>query len=191
MKTKFASKRGRKYDELKQREIKLAIQLDDLNTFHQDELIMKENKVTIENLLDDKRILSDRCDLLTTENAQSKAAASQTHQDLLKANLENDELNLENQELHQYIGKLGQELDFKNSSAKLTEVGERQQRRKLKELKTKVEKALWFSKTFGLELDSVKFSDEGGVERHLSYRENGASSYKDLSPGDKQKVLYA
>ena len=36
----------------------------------------------------------------------------------------------------------------------------RQQKRKLKELKTNVEKALWFAETFGLSLNSVIFSQE-------------------------------
>ena len=181
---KFVGKRGRVYQKLKQKEMKLAIQLYDLKTSGHEE----KNRDTIENLLDDKKILSDRCDLLTRENILAKAAVTKTHEELSKRNLENEELNLENQELHQYIERELEALNFENSSAKMTDVGNRQQRRKLKELKTKVEKALWFTKTFGLELDSVKFKDKDGVERDLTYMENKACAYKDLSPEDQQKV---
>ena len=47
----------------------------------------------------------------------------------------------------------------------INEVGEKHQRRKLKELKTNVEKALWFTETFGLSFNSVTFSGKDGPKR--------------------------
>ena len=70
----------------------------------------------------------------------------------------------------------------------MSTVGERQQRRKITELKTKVEKALWFAKTFGLDLQSAIFKDEHGENHTLTYSENVRRSYKDLTEAYQQKV---
>ena len=47
-------------------------------------------------------------------------------------------------------------------------MNEQQQCRKLTELKTYTEKALWFAKTFGLELETESFADNKG-ERYIIY----------------------
>ena len=51
----------------------------------------------------------------------------------------------------------------------LNEVGERHRRRKHKDLKTNVEKAPWFTETFGLSLSSGTFSGKDGPNHTLSY----------------------
>ena len=56
------------------------------------------------------------------------------------------------------------------------------------EVKTKVEKALWFSKTFGLEIHTVIFKDDKGLDHILSYAEKERKSYKDLSDADQQMI---
>ena len=71
---------------------------------------------------------------------------------LPEVNAEVESLFTENKKLHSYVKKLGGNADFGNNGKTLSEVGERHQRRKLKELKTIVEKALWFTDTFGLSL---------------------------------------
>ena len=185
VKTKLASKTGRQYEDLKKKEAKLAIQLDDLN---QGELDLEESRKTIKILENTNDALSHHCDILTHQTATSEKAASKANEHLMTLSLQNNELNSENKKLRQYIEQLGQDLEFTNNGAKLTDVGERQQRRKLKELKTNVEKALWFSKTFGLELNAIHFNDASGAERQISFKENTATSYKNLTPEEKQKV---
>ena len=54
------------------------------------------------------------------------------------AGAEIQDLKIQNQNLQNYIEALGQDLDFPNNSGKLSEVDERQQRRKRTELKTNV-----------------------------------------------------
>ena len=53
-----------------------------------------------------------------------------------------------------------------NCGKRFSELKERQQRRKIRELKTYVEQALWFAETFGLKLSSVGFKDSGGGFAH-------------------------
>ena len=51
-----------------------------------------------------------------------------------------------------------------------------------------MEKALWFAKTFGLELQSVIFKDHHGANHTMTYSEKVRRSYKDLTEADQQKV---
>ena len=78
--------------------------------------------------------------------------------------------------------------NFENKGGKLSEVGERQQRIKVTELKSSVEKALWFAKTFGLDLESAIFKDEHSANNNSTYSEKVRKSYKYLAEADQQKV---
>ena len=76
---------------------------------------------------------------------------------------------MENKELTEYIEHIEESLTCGNCSTSLEntgkpihEVGERQGRRIVKELKTQSERALWFSESFGFKLDSVKVKDVNG-----------------------------
>ena len=51
-----------------------------------------------------------------------------------------------------------------------------------------MEKALWFAKTFGLELQSVIFKDHHGENHTMTYSEKVRRSYKDLTEADQQQV---
>ena len=55
-------------------------------------------------------------------------------------------------------------------------------------MKTKVNKPLWFAKSFGLDLQSAVFVDKHGGNHTLSYSEKVLTSYKDLSEVDQEKV---
>ena len=61
----------------------------------------------------------------------------------------------ENAHLHQYLDKTEEQKQFATTGKRISEVKERQQRRKLRELKTAEEKSLWFAKTIGLNLSSA------------------------------------
>ena len=68
------------------------------------------------------------------------------------------------------------------------ELRERQQKRKTKELKINVERALWFQKSFGLALNSVTFSGDADSNHTLCFEENRKKCFNDLSEEDQDKV---
>lgn len=85
-----------------------------------------------------------------------------------------DILQTENLELFRYIENIGQDVSFDNKGKKICEVGERQQRRKLK---------------FDLELQSVNLLDHEGTGHTITYDEsNHARAYKDLTEEEQEKV---
>ena len=71
---------------------------------------------------------------------------------------------------------------------------ERQQQRKLRELKTKAGRALWFAETFGLKLSSMELQDDSGKTHSITYQGQrqgqgqGAKSFKELSKEDQDKI---
>ena len=86
---------------------------------------------------------------------------------------------MENKELIEYIKHIEESLTCGNCSTSLEntekpihEVGERQGRRIVKELKTQSERALWFLESFGFKLDSVKVKDVNGKITEINYKED-------------------
>ncbi|KAL9953247.1 hypothetical protein ACROYT_G040633 [Oculina patagonica] len=80
---------------------------------------------------------------------------------------------------------------LKNKSRPISEVGNRQERRKLKEVKTKAKKALWFLESFGLSLGSIKVKDKDSKESDLRYdgSDSGSkTSFHNLTEKDKDTV---
>ena len=56
------------------------------------------------------------------------------------------------------------------------------------ELKTSMERTLWFEETYGLSLDSVSFSDKEGATHTISFCDGKKKfSYKDLPEEEKNK----
>ena len=51
---------------------------------------------------------------------------------------------------------------------KMDEVGQRQHQRKIKELKTKVEQALWFFESYGVPLSTICVEDSHGNQSDIS-----------------------
>ena len=81
----------------------------------------------------------------------------------------------------QSFNKIADQEGFVNSGKTFSDLRERQQRRKIRELKTYVEQALWFTEKFGLKLSSVEFKDSDGVLHDINYEEKMNKSFKDLS----------
>lgn len=97
--------------------------------------------------------------------------------------MERDQGFLENQELKEYLDFIEEtnvcnscSYSVENTGQPVDKVGERQKRRKEKELKTKSEKALWFMETFGFKLESIKIEDLDGKVTEINYSEDGCSS---------------
>ena len=178
---KSSEKRGSSHRKLFEKELKLAVQLDDLASMAE-----LEKKLAAEQLKN--KDLEKRCEDLVKELFKAQDAERMASENFARAEEEIANLKNENRNLHDYLEGLGQNVGFSNSGKKITETGDRQQRRKLKELKSNVEKALWFAKTFGLDLQNVSFTDENGVSHTLSYNGNEKRGYKDLPEEEKQKV---
>lgn len=80
---------------------------------------------------------------------------------------------------------------LKNTSWPINQVGKRQKRRKIEEVKTRAEKAFWFLESFGLTLHSIKVRDNAGNLTDLSFHSgDGGSktSFHNLSEEDKDTV---
>ncbi len=73
----------------------------------------------------------------------------------------------ENEEMRKYVRKLEKENKGSCSSGikNIGDLSKRQQKRRMQALGTRAQKALWFAKHFGLELDRVEFLDSNG-EKH-------------------------
>ncbi len=78
----------------------------------------------------------------------------------------------ENQELKEYLDFIEEILGCTSCSSNLQNTGEQQKRRKVKEPKTRSERALWFMESFGFKLDSIKIEDLDGKVTEINYSEN-------------------
>lgn len=89
------------------------------------------------------------------------------------------------------MDKISEQEGYEHSGKPISKVKGRQQRSKIRELKTYVEKAIWFSETFRLKLSSVEFADDDGRLHTIEYHNNiegKKCSYKDLPHEEKVKV---
>ncbi|CAB3977588.1 Hypothetical predicted protein [Paramuricea clavata] len=86
-----------------------------------------------------------------------------------KMEQEISDLTLVNKELAEYVETL-EKRDFLNCQGrKMHEVGSKQKGRKLRVLKNKAQCALWFMKSFGLEMSQIKLKDEDGSNYSFDY----------------------
>ncbi|XP_067034418.1 uncharacterized protein [Acropora muricata] len=115
-------------------------------------------------------------------------------------NLESESLKLiqENEGLKEYIDYLEDSVvcgncsdTLRNTGKPLNEVSARQVTRKIKELKTTAQKALWFLQSFGLTLDSIKVRDKEGTVTELDYEGNNGSASFDNLPEDEKETVRA
>lgn len=167
---------------------KIAVHAGELVSVTALKCLIKEKDVRNELLQEENESLKKRCEQLFCDMVDAQRETRVANEDMDTVNVEIDRLRNENQKLHSYIENLGQELTFKNNGGTVTEIGKRHQRRKLKELKSNVERALWFANTFGLQLRDIDFVDQKGTSHKMSFAENEKCSYKDLHEDDQQKV---
>ncbi|CAB4025926.1 Hypothetical predicted protein [Paramuricea clavata] len=151
--------------------------------------LLTENNEYVKSLSEENRKLKERCEELWAAIEDLKFSKTATEQKL-DSKQEDYELVFEqNKELSGYLDKARFSVEFKNSGKEILEVGRRQQNRKLLELKTSVEKSLWFAETFGLSLKSVSFTDKSGSDHSLTYcNVPQRKSYKDFSEEEKTTV---
>jgi hypothetical protein len=146
---------------------------------------------------DEKRVLEEtntriheRCDELYQSLLEAEELRRTSDEELTGAYSDIEKLKKENAHLWEYFDKISEQEGFKNCGKNINEVKERQQRRKIRELKTYVDKALWFAGTFGLQLSSVEFKDDTGKFHTMEYHteERGKKSYNELTDEEKEKV---
>ena len=115
--------------------------------------------------------LQTRCEKLYHDLHDVLEAEHEREQELENIQIEYDKVLNQNMYLNDYIEKTGLAMDLCNDGKTITGVKERQQRRKIKELKTSVEKALWFAETYGVKLTSASFCDDNGKDYDLNFNE--------------------
>ena len=186
----FKGKIGTDYTTFARQSRSIAIRHGELLTAGDLERELCDLKAAKEALEQENRRLNERCDELYESLVQTEELRSKSNDSLTEARADTEKLRRENANLWQYFDKISDQEGFKNYGKTFSEVKERQQRRRIREVKTYVEQALWFAETFGLKLSSVRFKDSGGVSHTIDYQtsDRRKNSYKDLSEEEKEKV---
>lgn len=79
-------------------------------------------------------------------------------------------------------------LPFVNKGKPLDQCKRSKKMNKVSILKSRVEKALWFAKSFGVKIESVRFSDMAGKSYELAKGLNKPVHYEDMEESDKDKI---
>ena len=194
VKCQFVGISGKKYETFSIKTKKIAIRKGEVRNIAEVEEELKEQKEKNkrlqeknEDLLLDNEGLQGLMDQLCKDLNEARQLKSKAEERVeeLHANLK---LMKENAHLSRYIEKLVELEKLENTGKKFTEVQEKQQQRKLRELKTKAERALWFAETFGLKLSFMEFLDNNGKTHSINYQEQGAKSFQELSKEDQDKM---
>lgn len=139
-------------------------------------------------LQDENDTLQERCANLYNDLVRANEKEKEMQEKLQTVYADFEKIKNENSHLHEYVSKIEEQQSFHNTGGKITEVKERQQRRKLRELKGAVEKSLWFAKTLGLELETVCLTDEKGDYHKLDFALENPKSWASLSEQEQEKV---
>lgn len=127
---------------------------------------------------------------------QHKFLASNTDARLEKCEAEKNLLKEQNATLTSQIKHLEDvccncNLMYANQSKPLSDVGIRQRQRKVKELKTKAERALWFLESYGVTLTRICAEDSKGKQVDISpgvTRAEKVSNYQNLTEEEKTRI---
>ena len=94
-----------------------------------------------------------------------------------------------NKDLVNYVEALEKSESLQCQGKKYNQLGAKQQRRNLRLLKSKAQCALWFCKSFGLELSEIKLQDEEGLIQSLNYSASNATphGYANLDEEEKKQ----
>ena len=190
VKSNFRGKQGsaaKKFGSLSKR---VAVRRGELRNATEIEYELSKLKEAKADLEAKNCTLNQRCEELYQCLLQAETLRTINNEKLAKADSEIESLKKENVRLWEYFDKISEQEGIKNCGKNITEGKERQQRRKVKELKTYVDKALWFAGTFGLQLSSVKFKDDTGRIHTIEYQKEAQAkkSYNDLNDEEKAKV---
>ena len=95
-----------------------------------------------------------------------------------------------NQQLVDFIATIEERDSLQSCSGrKVTDLGKKQQSRKLKLLRNKAQCALWFLQSFGLELSNLKLKDEKGNVHTIDYEPHNAHNGDgDVCKKDRENI---
>lgn len=189
-KAKSCGKRGGAFVKFCKQSKSIAIHNNEVLTAAELEKALCDLKATKDALEAENDILQQRCSDLYQSLLQAQEERSKSCEELTKVQADLDRVKRENVHLWQYMDNLSEQEGFKNCGKPISEVKGRQQRRKVRELKTYVEKALWFAETFGLKLSSVEFACKDGKSHTIDYQVDldRKKSYTELSEEEQIKV---
>ena len=191
VKSQSRSLRGRRFVEFQKKIRKVLIHRREVVKVADVEKELVTEKENVKHLINENADLQDRFEALY---AELKALSQQREE--FKEKLETVESDYEkilnaNQELKSYVDKLSAEEipNLRNTGREILDVGERQQRRKLKELKTSMERTLWFAETYGLSLNSASFLDKEGAAHTISFLDDKEKKgFNDLPDEEKNLI---
>ena len=150
---------------------------------------LEQLKTEKENLEKENVRLHERCDQLYKELLEVEGVSKKAEEELKMTFVDQERLKKENAHLHQYLDKIEEQKQFATTGKKNPEAKERQQRRKLRKLKTAVEKSLWFAKTIVLNPSSASFTDDKAESYNVDYSsENTPKSFNELLEEEQEKV---
>ena len=156
---------------------------------------INELQAELKNVNSEKKSLRGYCETLVGDLKSAQDAKLKAEEELnIQINV-NKEMQKNQNRLLQYADQLQEMETMTNKGKPIHQVGERQQHRKLKELKTKIERSVWFARTFGLNLSAVELKDDSGVHHRPMYNngqeQNASKAYKDLSEDEQDLVKQA
>jgi uncharacterized coiled-coil protein SlyX len=146
-----------------------------------------------EELKKQMKVLEEKCENLLHEILQEKENIQKI------SHLEDKVCGLEsmNTELLAYISGLEQkdichncDSTFCNKGQAYHKVSYSQKQRKLKQIKSNAEKALWFLESFGIKIDKLLLTDTASNENiNLKFNESvGKAAYKSLTAEEQDKI---
>lgn len=181
-------KGGVAYQKLGNTTKQLAVLKGEIVSFQQLEADITALREKNENLEGDNEILKSKCQQLYSELVQAHVQEETATRNLQAAYVDIEKLRHENSALHEKIEILSNLANCENKSGKISEVSNRQQYRKIRVVKTRIEQALWFAESFGLTLDEVSLIDDMGKPHTISFGEKTKKNYQHLPEKEQDKV---
>lgn len=178
VKALFSKTKGRKYYNLKKEVYVMNVRKDEVES-------VSELKADVEMYQQEIKEWREKYSNLEEEKKKMYEEMKKEMKDMEE---EIKEINEVNEQLKEYIETLEKNESLKCQGKKINEVGSKQKGRKLKHLKNKAKCALWFSKTFGLELDKLTFRDGDNNMHCFDYHTDSGTGYNNLSSDDKNKM---
>lgn len=173
--------KGRKRTDLDDKVYKLSVRRGEIESI---EMCKSEARICSEELEQYKEKYTDL-------EKETKKLYQDMIQEVKKLEQQVCELQDINKHLMDYIETIEKRDSLQCQGKKFQDVGKKQQSRKLRLLKNKAQCALWFCRSFGLELSHVKLQDDKGSSYSLDYEV--CTGDADISTDDKsnlEKVLF-
>ena len=171
---------GRKKKQLDDKVYKLSIRRNEIETV---DSLRSELQKSQEEVEEWKRKYSDLA-------AEKERLYDDMIEEINELQVEMKDLKQVNKDLADYVEALEKRESLKCNGKKYHQLGTKQQGRKLRFLKTKAQCGLWFCKSFGLELTSIKLKDDEGLIHTMHYSSPTPTphGYKNLREEEKDKV---